>query len=123
MSGTGLKKLSNGELVARFRDHALQQEAAQLDGDAGKYRSLYQKMKSVDAELRARGQDGRRALLPLLNEQNMRVRYEAAVKLLAIVPERARAVLEEIAQSQVMPEAGDAGMMLLNLQKGIFKPT
>jgi Domain of unknown function (DUF2019) len=123
MRGAELKKLSTSELAARFRDYALQQEGAQLDGDTGKYRGLYQKMESIDAELRARGQDARRALLPLLNEQNMRVRYEAAVRLLAIVPDRARAVLEEIAKSQVMPEAGDAGMMLLNLQKGIFKPT
>ncbi|GEM_PF-847585 len=35
----------------------------------------------------------------------------------------ARSQLEAIAQSKWFPQAGDAGMTLLNLDRGVFKPS
>jgi len=40
----------------------------------------------------------------------------------AIAPDAARAVIEDIASGKG-PQAGDAGMTLSNLDRGIFKPT
>ncbi|HYM17657.1 MAG TPA: DUF2019 domain-containing protein, partial [Micropepsaceae bacterium] len=76
-----------------------------------------------DAELRARGQEARKALVRLLDDGNTRVRYAAAAKLLAVAPERALATLKDVAASYKMPEAGEAGMALDLLDQGIFKPT
>ena len=123
MTEVNLKTLSESELTARFREYALEKETALLDSETTKFKGIYKKLQSIDAELRARGPAARKALLILLNDENFRVRYEAAVRSLAIAPERARAVLQEIADSHLMPEAGDAGMTLLELDRGVFKPT
>jgi hypothetical protein len=42
---------------------------------------------------------------------------------LAVAPERARRMLEIIAESREYPQAGEAGMSIDNLERGIFKPT
>jgi hypothetical protein len=42
---------------------------------------------------------------------------------LAVAPETARRALEGLAASREFPQAGDAGMSLINLDRGIFKPT
>ncbi|HYM17659.1 MAG TPA: DUF2019 domain-containing protein [Micropepsaceae bacterium] len=110
-------------LIDRFREVALEEQIALLDSDAGKFRPLYENMQAIDAELRGRGSAARAALLTLLDDDNLRVRYEAAVRCLGIAPARARRVLGEIVASCKMPEAGDAGMTLLNLERGVFAPT
>jgi hypothetical protein len=40
-----------------------------------------------------------------------------------IAPEPARRLLRTIADSGSNPQAGDAGMSLVNLERGIFKPS
>jgi hypothetical protein len=40
-----------------------------------------------------------------------------------VAPEAARALLQKIAGSKEYPQAGDAGMSLWNLDRGVFKPT
>jgi len=42
---------------------------------------------------------------------------------LAVAPEAARQELQAIADSREYPQAGEAGMSLWNLDRGIFKPT
>jgi len=42
---------------------------------------------------------------------------------LALAPDAARRALEALAASREFPQAGDAGMSLINLDRGIFKPT
>jgi Domain of unknown function (DUF2019) len=79
-------------------------------------------MKDVDTELRARGEDARRALLRLYSHPNMQVRLQAAKKTLGVAPEATRHVIEEIKKSQWFPQALEAGMTLRNLDSGIFKP-
>jgi hypothetical protein len=41
---------------------------------------------------------------------------------LGVTPEGARALIEAIASSRKFPQAGDAGMTLDALDRGIFKP-
>lgn len=52
----------------------------------------------------------------------MQVRLQAAKRMLAVAPEAARHVIEEIKKSQWFPQAGEAGMTLRNLAAGVFKP-
>ncbi|HYM17660.1 MAG TPA: DUF2019 domain-containing protein [Micropepsaceae bacterium] len=118
-----LSILSIDQLVDQFRAYALEQEIALLDSDTDEYNRLYDKMGAIDSELRVRGMEARTALLRLLDDENFRVRYEAAVRSTAIAPERALATLKEIAASHKMPEAGDAGMALYHHEQGISKPT
>jgi Domain of unknown function (DUF2019) len=40
-----------------------------------------------------------------------------------VAPEHARRMLEIIAESREYPQAGEAGMSIDNLERGIFKPT
>ncbi|HYM17658.1 MAG TPA: DUF2019 domain-containing protein [Micropepsaceae bacterium] len=115
--------LSIEDLVGQFRAYALEQESALLDSDTDEYNRLYDKMEAIDLELRTRGLEARKALLRLLDHESPRVRRAAAVRSLAISPERSLATIKEIASSHLMPEAGRAGMTLYHLEQGIFKPT
>jgi hypothetical protein len=49
---------------------------------------------------------------------------DAAVKAtLAVAPEQSLHMLKTIAKSREYPQAGDAGMTLISLERGIFTPT
>jgi hypothetical protein len=123
MSGDNLKAMSEAALVNRFRAYALEQEAALLESNTARYNRLYKKIKSIDSELRARGPEARKALLVLLDDPNLRVRYEAATRCVAIDRARAVSTLKQIVASRQMPEEGWAGMALWHLETGVFKPT
>ena len=68
------------QLVDRFAEIGVAQNTAELMGKISKYNKLYRQMKDVDTELRARGEDARRALLRLYSHPNMQVRLQAAKK-------------------------------------------
>jgi hypothetical protein len=123
MSRDNLKHMSDAALISEFRGHALEQEAALLESNTARYNRLYKKIKSIDSELRARGPEARKALLVLLDDPNLRVRYEAAARCVAIDRARAVSTLKQIVASRQMPEEGWAGMALWYLETGIFKPT
>jgi len=123
MNKVDVRKLSDQALVNQFREYALDQESALLDSDTATYNRLYDKMKKIDLELRARGPQARRALLVLLDDPNLRVRYEAAMRCAAVDRNHALTALNEIVASNQMPEAGWAGMALSNLEDGIFNPS
>jgi hypothetical protein len=53
----------------------------------------------------------------------MQVQLQAAKLTLAVESDEARRKIEAIASSRWLPQSGDAGMCLLNLDRGIFKPT
>jgi hypothetical protein len=80
-------------------------------------------MVAVEDELKARDGDQRRELLSLYNHPNAQVRLNAIKATLAVAPEFARRALRTLADSREYPQAGDAGMSLWNLERGIFKPT
>jgi Domain of unknown function (DUF2019) len=85
-------------------------------------RAVRQRMK-IESVLRARGIHARRALLPLLRHPSAQVRLNSAKELLAVVPVEARATLEELAAHGPGDQRGSAGMCLLLMDKGTFKPT
>ena len=123
MKRADLTQMSVEELVLRFTAIALDQDEAILMDDNAKFRRLYWQMDAVENELKAREGDRRRALLPLYEHSNLQVRLKAAVATLAVEPEAARRELQAISDSRAYPHAGDAGMTLVALDRGIFKPT
>jgi hypothetical protein len=122
MKAADLDKLSVAELVDRFTAIGIQQYKAHLVNDTATYNPLFWQMVAIEKELKSRPGDQRRALLPLFEYPNMEVRLKAAKATLAIAPKEARQMLESIAGSRWYPQAGDAGMCLENLDRGVFVP-
>lgn len=118
-----LGKMSVEELVGRFSEIGAAQDQALQYEELKKFKQLYREMDKVDNELRQRGIGARLALQKLYTHQNMQVRLKAAVRTLGVAPIEARKIIEEIAQSKNYPQAGDAGMTLYNLDRGVFVPT
>lgn len=118
-----LQHMTVAQLVELFTGVALAQDEALLMNDIANATRLYWKLKELEGELKARKTDERRALLKLYNHANMQVRLKAAKATLAVAPEAARQELQAIADSREYPQAGEAGMSLRNLDRGIFKPT
>jgi hypothetical protein len=110
-------------LVARFAELSIEQDDALLRNDISRVNRLFDRLEDVEHTLKTRTGDQRRALLSLYNNPNMNVRLKAAKATLAVAPQSARAALEAISKSKWQPQAGDAGMCLLALDRGIFKPT
>ena len=116
------QELTTDELVQRFVRLAKQMGAAMLDSETRRFNRMFPVMQAVDNELRSRGRDARMTLAPLLENQDRFVRYYAAKKLLGLIPDRARAVIEDIAKIKYDALTFDAGMCLYALDEGIFKP-
>jgi hypothetical protein len=118
-----LDALSVEELVKRFTDITLQQYPAVMGNDVRTYNKLYTQMVAVREQLKSRSGDQRRVLIQLYEHPNIQVRLAAARSTLALNYKDARRVIEDIANSKKYPMAGDAGMTLVALDRGIFKPT
>lgn len=123
MKQTGLERMSVDQLVARFVDIALAQDQALLMDEYAKFNRLYGEMEAIEHQLRARDGDQRRTLVRLYEHPNAQVRLKAATATLAVVPQAARQKLQAIADSREYPQAGDAGMTILGLDDGTFRPT
>lgn len=122
MTSITLTKMTVAQLVARFADIAIAQDEALLANEIERFNRLFQNMQAIVQELKARPGDQRRALVSLYAHTNMQVRLKAAKNSLAVAPAAARQLLEEISASQWQPQAGEAGMSLWNLDRGVFKP-
>jgi hypothetical protein len=118
-----LEDMTVAQLVEQFTEIGLAQDHAMLYSENAKFNRLFDTMTAVEAELKSRAGDQRRALLPLYKHPNIQVRLKAATATLAVEPQIARRELEGIASTQLLPQAGEAGMRLLNLDMGVFKPT
>jgi Domain of unknown function (DUF2019) len=118
-----LSKMTVEQLVDRFTAIALEQDRAVRVNDNAKFKRLFWQMEAVEDELKRRDGDQRRALLRLYDHPVAQVRMKAAIATLALEPKAARQVLESISDSNDFPQAGDAGMALVMLDRGIFKPT
>lgn len=131
MKALKLQDLSNEQLTERFKQLSLQQGDAERSNDMRTYKRRYQQLNDIAAELRRRGPEARRALVPLLdcsrNEGPLsavaQCRLNAADELLAVEPDRARATLEEIANSVTQFQMALARQTLGVLDDGTFKPT
>jgi hypothetical protein len=118
-----LTSMPTSELVSLFVDIAIAEDDAILMDDNARYSRLYWQMDAVEKELRSRPGDERGALLDLYKHSNAQVRLMAAKATLAVAPIAARQLLQAIYDSKEYPQAGDAGMSLWNLDRGVFKPT
>jgi hypothetical protein len=123
MTRPRLQNLTTGQLVKRFEEITLAQDDALLEDRLAAFSRLFEEMRAVLDELRARDGDQRRALVPLYEHPNAQVRLKAAKNTLAVAPQEALKVIQAIANSREYPQAGEAGMCLWNLERGIFKPT
>ena len=110
------------ELVERFAANCVEQNKALLWGEIAKFNRLFDQMVAIENELKSRAGDQRRALLALFDHPNMQVRLQAAKVTLAVAPVAARTMLERIKGWGRQPQAGDAGMSLWNLDRGVFVP-
>lgn len=123
MKRVQLTDMTVRDLVERFALIGVAQDQALLGGEIAKFNRLFDQMSDVSNELKSRPGDQRRALMVLYNYPNIQVRLKAAKHTLAVAPTEARRQIEAIAASNWMPQAGDAGMSLWNLDRGVYKPT
>jgi cytochrome c oxidase assembly protein Cox11 len=115
-----LHTLTADQLTTRFAELGIAQDEAE-DNNA-EYSRIFREMQAVKEELKSRPGDQRRILLALYDHPNTQVRLMAAKATLAVAPEQARRMIESIAASRAFPQAGDAGMCLTMLDRGIFVP-
>lgn len=118
-----ISALSVEDLVEEFIWLAIEQDNAMLANAQSKINRLFWKLDAIMNELKSRPGDQRSVLLSLYGHENMNVRLKAAHATLALAPQAARTLLEEIAASGWQPQALDAGMSIINLDRGIYKPT
>jgi hypothetical protein len=118
-----VREMTVDQLVDHFTILALDQDKALLREDIARVNQLYDQLKLVEMELKSRGDDERKALLKLYQHPNPQVRVKALKATLAVAPIAAREMLEVIADSREYPQAGEAGMSIRALERGIFKPT
>lgn len=122
MTRIDLKKLTLEQLLERYVAIGLAEEDEVLYGDASGYNKLFRKEQAVVDELQSRRGDQRRLLQTLYQHESSWVRISAVKNSLVFAPEEGRRVLQEIVSSTRQPYAGDAGMALSALDKGIFVP-
>jgi hypothetical protein len=118
-----LQVIQTSQLVERFIEVCVAQNEALLDDDLARFRQLFEQMRLILEELKGRPGDQRSALLALYDHPNVQVRLKAAKNTLALAPEAALEVIRSIAASREYPQAGEAGMSLSNLERGVFKPS
>jgi Domain of unknown function (DUF2019) len=123
MTNVRLEEMTVKQLVERFVRIALDQYDAILDEDNDKYNRLYDDNEAVEGEFKKRGADQRRALISLFNHPNRQIRYNAAMAMLAIVPDAARQVLQTISDRDEQPQAMDARSIMKSLDAGRYIPT
>lgn len=122
MKRAKLQEMTVDQLVERFTAIGIEQDQADLRRQYARFNRLFDEMVAIEDELKARDGDRRRELLSLYNHPNAQVRLNAVKATLAVAPELARRALQTIADSREYPQAGDAGMSIWNLERGIFKP-
>jgi hypothetical protein len=111
------------QLIQRFIAIGIEQDQALLRGQHARFNRLFDEMVAIEDELKTRDGDQRRELLSLYNHPNAQVRLNAVKATLAVTPQFARWKLQVLADSREYPQAGDAGMTIDALDRGIFKPT
>lgn len=110
------------DLVTQFVETGIAQYHAMYVIDNAKYNRLFAKMNLIRKELQEMPGDQRRALLPLLSHSNVQVRLAAARSLLALYPDLARNALENIRESGIEPQNGEAATAIRRLDEGSYIP-
>ena len=122
MTNNRLTELNNLQVLEKFSKLAEQAGSAVLDSESNTANKALKGLWAIEDMLKSSGSDARLQLLPLLDHKNRFVRYYAAQALLALVPERARAVIEWNAKYWFDALAGDARGLLRALDTGAYRP-
>jgi hypothetical protein len=122
---------SNEELVAAFADLSRQQGAALETEDMRQHNRLFDKLRAIRDELRSRGAEAQKLLIPLLEQGQQpslsyaaaQLRFNAAVGLKVVAPELAHATLESLSIRGPLTYRGMAGMSLSLMDQTTLKPS
>src|SRR5438445_98110 len=120
MKRPNLQEMTVDQLMQRYIVIGVDQDKTLRRGEHAKFNRLFDEMDAIENELKARDGDQRHVLLNLYSHPNAQVRLNAVKATLAVAPEAARAMLHVMAESREYPQAGDAGMTLDALDRGIF---
>tara|TARA_B100000614_G_scaffold141066_1_gene125333 strand:- start:412 stop:906 length:495 start_codon:yes stop_codon:yes gene_type:complete len=93
---TSLEKLALPKLVSRFVDLANRNRKAVNERKHRTENRTAWRMMEITRELQSRGEDGRAALIAMLDHEEETVRMLAAARVLDFAPERALPVLEAL---------------------------
>jgi hypothetical protein len=118
MKTRDLTNLTVDQLVDRFAEIGIAEDAARDADNLAAYKRLYLKISAISDELKARGREARFALTRLYNHPNLQVQLHAAQFSYGVAPEAARKRLKAIAASKIPPQYLDAGMSLSALDSG-----
>jgi hypothetical protein len=123
MTSGKLDSLGDEDLVDLFETWAATRGKAIIDGEIPEANHAYKNLKAVHDQLCIRGIAARSRILRLLDHEDVTVRFHAAKWLYALSPERARSILKDVEAQGPRALAGAAGMTLLHIDTGVFKPT
>ena len=123
MTQKNVDRMTAAQLAERFLALALAKGDAIMGGENAKASRIYWKIDAILNELKVREGDQRRMLIEFYQHRDPSVRLEAAEATLAICPEAAKQVLQLICDRKEFPFAGDAGLTLMYVKDGRYKPT
>lgn len=113
MRANSLSTLQQRELLDRYVNLSIERgRALELCESAAKVNRLGNLIFDIYDELKRRAGDRPNALSELLSHSNAYVRYNAATGLIGALPDEARQVIQEIADTNLAPLAFHARMYL-----------
>jgi hypothetical protein len=118
-----LSLLSTEDIVQRFEQLCIEQYDAMDREELWRVNRLVWRIHALEMELKSRPGDQRRPLRRFFGHSNMQVRLSAAHANLAIDYPAARREIQDIANSKWEAQCLDAGMTLINLDNGVYRPT
>lgn len=134
MKNPVLQNLTTAELVENFKQLSFRQAEAEGHNDSRTYNECFDRLKELRQELKRRGPEARRALVPLLDcpgsgpgpiigAPAAQCRYNAAHELLVLEPAPARAALNLLAKKGPSYQQFKARRTLACLDTGSLDPT
>ncbi|WP_428665989.1 DUF2019 domain-containing protein [Reyranella sp.] len=118
LSAAWRRKASLEALLEAYGSAAKKHHAANLVGDWRTGNPQATIVFAIYRELRRRGLEAQRALLSLLDEEDLGIRLWTAAHALEFDPDRGIPILEELAKTAPWPENFNAGMTLKLWKKG-----
>lgn len=116
-----LASSSVDQLISAYVTIGVEQYESTQTHEVSRYNRLFKKRREITAELRRRGPNTVRALLPLLSHPNLQVILMAAEDLMDLEPARCRVAFEYVKASQIMTQAADASLSL-KIMDGEIRP-
>ena len=115
-----LKSATIPEINAKYEIEVIANGLARMNGDAHAANAAYDFVWLCSKELKSRGPDAQRSLLPLLNHDDPQVRLCAAKDALDFAPDLGLGELEQLARSKFV-WALDAQLILSEWKQGTLK--